>query len=346
MTAPKPVTLARAVDEYLATLATESTKRTYGAALSQMRKRFGDDTALADLTLQDVAGWLQEQWGGASSGTFNVRLRAVKSAAAWWAEQGWIPAGLTATVKPRKSRAVLAAEVLSPDEVRALMDRAAGSSAPSRQSPTGIRNKALIMLLYRSGLRIGEILSIRPGDIDHEARSIRVLRTKAGQPSTRYYHPTAEASLQQWLERRRSLGLNGRQPVFSTLQGAPLSQEYVRAMLKASAEEAGIEKRVHPHGLRHTFAGELVRSGADYETISRLLGHESVATTAKYLKGLTNAEAGAALGSLDMPDVGEGGQQAYPPEMFRSEAEEKSVEEQLAALRRELAELRKCKGEK
>ena len=219
MTAPKPVTLRRAADDFLATLATESTKRTYGAALSQMRKRFGDETHLSDLTPQDVAGWIQEKWGGASSGTFNVRLRAVKSAAAWWAKQGWIEPGLVADVEPRKARAEQPAQVLTPAEIQALMARALGSTAPSEQAATGIRNKALIMMLYRSGLRISEALSIRPGDIDHEARSIRVLKTKSGQPQTRYYHRTAEDALARWLDVRKGLGINGRAEAFCTTSG-------------------------------------------------------------------------------------------------------------------------------
>ncbi|MGO8959108.1 MAG: tyrosine-type recombinase/integrase [Streptosporangiaceae bacterium] len=340
MTAPKPVTLGRAAEEYLASLATESTKRTYGAALKAMRARFGDDTALADITPQDVAAWLQQQWGGASSGTFNVRLRAVKSAAAWWAGQGWAEPGLVAGVEPRKSRAEQPAQVLTPAEIQALMARALGSTAPSEQSPTGIRNKALIMLLYRSGLRISEALSIRPGDIDHEARSIRVLKTKSGQPQTRYYHRTAEDALARWLDVRKGLGINGRAEAFCTTggrggsrPGRPLSRQYVAQMLKDSAGEAGIVKRVHPHGFRATFAAELENSGEPIEVICKLLGQSSVAVTARYLASLTNHQAGRALAAASLPDVGEGGQG------------EQTVEEQLAALRRELAELRKCKGE-
>ena len=344
MTAAKPVTLGRAAEAFLADngpLGTESTKRTYGAALSQMRKRFGDDTPLADLTPQDVAGWLQEQWGSQSSGTFNVRLRAVRSAAAWWAEQGWIPAKLTEKVKPRKERAELEVVVFTPDELKALMAAAIGVTAPSEQSPTGIRNKALIMFMYRSGLRIGEALAMKPGDINQEDRSIRVQRTKAGEAQVRFWHPSADAALQQWLERRRALGFNGRQPVFCTIStgprtkpGSEMSQDYIRKMLRECAKDAGIDKRVHPHELRHTYAVELVRSGADLETIRRLLGHKTLAHTARYLAAIANAEAGEVLSSLQMPDVGEG-----------ESAGERDVMAELDELKRQLAEMRKCKGE-
>lgn len=319
MTAPKPVTLARAADEYLDTLGTESTKRTYGAALKAMRARFGDDTALSDLTPENVDEWLQETWGGdqASAATFNVRLRGVRAAARWWARKGWIPAGLTEDVESRKARAVREVVILTPDELKALMERALGSPSPSAQSPTGIRNKALIMFMYRSGLRISEVLAMRPGAIDHGDQSIRVHNTKAGKTQVRYYHATAEESLARWLDTRRTFGFNGRQPVFCTISAGPrtkpgneMSRQAVSQMLKESAKQAGIDKRVHPHELRHTYAVELVRSGADVATIQRLLGHESLASTAKYLASLTNSEAGAVLRSLDMPDVGEGGQQA------------------------------------
>ena len=259
----------------------------------------------------------------------------MKSAAAWWAKQGWIEPGLVADVEPRKARTEHGAQVLTPDEMVALMRCALGSGAP-----TGIRNKALIMLLYRSGLRISEALSIRPAAISHDARSIRVLSTKSGEAQTRFYHASAEDSLARWLDTRRNLGFNGRQPVFCTIStgprtkpGNPLSREYVAGMLKESAEQAHIDKRVHPHGFRATFAAELENSGEPIEVICKLLGQSSVAVTARYLASLTNHQAGRALAAASLPDVGEGGQ------------EEQTVEEQLAALRRELAELRKCKGE-
>ncbi|UCC29176.1 MAG: tyrosine-type recombinase/integrase [Phycisphaerales bacterium] len=78
-------------------------------------------------------------------------------------------------------------------------------------------------------------------------------------------------------------GLRGRHPVFCTLGGHPMAAAYVRVMLKRLAVRAGIDKRVHAHGLRHTHAAQLRAEGVDIAIISRQLGHASIATTARYL---------------------------------------------------------------
>jgi site-specific recombinase XerD len=94
------------------------------------------------------------------------------------------------------------------------------------------------------------------------------------------------AILLRWMEKRRSLGLTGRQPLFCTLQGRPLHASYVRTALHRLGEKAGVEKRVHPHGLRHTLAFELMWEGVPAPVIQRQLGHTSLATTQRYLDHL------------------------------------------------------------
>ena len=175
----------------------------------------------------------------------------------------------------------------------------------SRRAPTGIRNRALLMLLYRSGLRVSEVLALRPADVDLTRHSIRLLDTKSGGAQTRGFHPSADDALSRWLDTRRSLGIGGEHGprLFCTLAGGPLSDDYVRGLLRRLAAKAGITKRVHPHGLRHTFAVELEAAGTPVTTISKLLGHSSVAVTARYLDHLTNGEAVAALQSVDLPPL-------------------------------------------
>ena len=95
--------------------------------------------------------------------------------------------------------------------------------------------------------------------------------------------PGAAAIIERWLDARSRLGLGGRHPVFCTLSGRPMATAYVRVMLKRLAARAGIEKRVHAHGLRHTHAAQLRAEGVDIAIISRQLGHASITTTARYL---------------------------------------------------------------
>jgi len=188
------------------------------------------------------------------------------------------------------------AEVLSSDEVTALL------SACSPRAKTGIRNRALLMLLYRSGLRVSEVLAIRPADLDAAAHSIRLLDTKSGQAQTRGFHPSADDTLARWLDTRKALGVR-RGTIFCTLDGGKMSDQHVRNLMKRLAVKAGIEKRVHPHALRHTFAVELETSGTPVTVISKLLGHSSVAVTSRYLDHLTNRQAVSALEAAELPGL-------------------------------------------
>jgi len=94
------------------------------------------------------------------------------------------------------------------------------------------------------------------------------------------------ADKERWLDARSRLGLSGRHPVFCTLKGRRMTDAYVRVMLKRLGARAGINKRVHAHGLRHTHAAQLRAEGVDIGIISRQLGHSSIATTARYLDHL------------------------------------------------------------
>lgn len=198
----------------------------------------------------------------------------------------------TSPLKGRK----FPAEPLTPEEVALLIAQC------SRKSTTGIRNRALLTLAYRSGLRISELLALRPADVNFTHHSLRLLDTKTGEAQTRGFHSSADDALARWIERRSSLRLrNG--PLFCTLQGGPVSDKYVRNMLGRLARDAGIGKRVHPHGFRHTFAAELDAAGTSITVISKLLGHHNVPTTALYLDHLTNRQAVAALGKVDLPPL-------------------------------------------
>ena len=188
------------------------------------------------------------------------------------------------------------AEVLTTDEVAAII---AGCSS---KAPTGIRNRALLTLLYRSGLRISEALALKPSDVNLDTHAIRVLHGKGNKATTRGFHPSATDALARWTDIRKQNGMRGG-VLFCTLQGGPLWPQYVRILLQRLAASAGIDKRVHPHALRHTFAVELERAGTPVTVISKLLGHSSVAVTSRYLDHLTNHQAVSALEAVDLPSL-------------------------------------------
>lgn len=175
----------------------------------------------------------------------------------------------------------LAAEPLTRAEVNALLAQC------SRRAPTGIRNRALITVLYRTGLRIFEALALQPKDVDLDNGTLRVLHGKGDKMRTVGLDAGTIDSLTRWLEVRSAyVPRNGGRPLFCTLDGRPVQQQYVRNMLRRIAAKAGVEKRVHPHGFRHTHAAELVQERAPMTVIRDQLGHASLATTDRYLRGI------------------------------------------------------------
>lgn len=175
----------------------------------------------------------------------------------------------------------LPAEPLTADEVRALI------KACSNRAPTGVRNRALIVVLYRGGLRLNEALQLCPKDLDRKRNTIRVLHGKGDKSRLVGLDDGAWSVLDRWLDRRAALGINGRRRLFCTLNGDPIQTAYVRALLPRLARKAGIDKRVHPHGLRHTHAFELANEGHPIHVIQAQLGHSSLAVTDRYIRHLS-----------------------------------------------------------
>lgn len=169
------------------------------------------------------------------------------------------------------------AEVLTKSEVRALLE------ACGKEKWTDRRNYALIMLLYRTGVRISEALALRPCDVDGERGAIRVLHGKGGRARTVGIDPMGLEVLMGWIEEHGERGHSAGEPVFVTRSGRAVSQGYLRRKLPELGKAAGIHKRVHAHGLRHTHASELRAEGVDIAVIKRQLGHRSLLTTIEYL---------------------------------------------------------------
>lgn len=175
------------------------------------------------------------------------------------------------------------AEPLTRAEVAALLRQC------SVKAPTGIRNRTLIAVMYRAGQRISEALALRPADVNQEDGTLRILHGKGDKARTVGLDAGAMDTVARRMDRCREFGFrNG--PLFCTLAGGPVSDRYVRNMLKRIAAKAGLEKRVHPHGLRHTHAAELVREGTPVNVIRDQLGHSSLAVTDRCLRNVAPAD--------------------------------------------------------
>lgn len=170
---------------------------------------------------------------------------------------------------------------LTKDEVLALMD------VCSRRAPTGIRDRALICLLWRGQLRISEALDLKPADLDAESCTIRILHGKGDKSRVAVIDRQTVEVLNHWLAVRGNLGINGHAPIFCTLKGGPMSTAHVRSsMLPRRGRKAGITKRVHAHGLRHSGASDLAGEGVPLIEIMAQLGHQRISTTSTYIHNI------------------------------------------------------------
>ncbi len=187
----------------------------------------------------------------------------------------------------------LPAEILTPAEIRRLLD------ACARRGPSGLRNRALIVVLWRGGLRSAEALALELRDVDQEAGTVTIRHGKGNRRRVVGLDPPAFAVLERWLAVRRELGIPRGAPVFCMItngnRGRPMGAAYWREAIKKLGVKAGIEKRVHSHGLRHTHAVELMREGVPLLVIQRQLGHSSLQITQRYLDHLEPGEVVATM---------------------------------------------------
>ena len=137
---------------------------------------------------------------------------------------------------------------------------------------------------------MAEALALKIKDVDPDVGTVTVLHGKGDRRRVVGLDPGAMAIVLRWVDKRRSLGISGRSPLFGTLGSRPLHASYVRTMLHRVGANAGVEKRVHPHALRHSMAFELMWEGMPVPLIQAQLGHTSLATTQRYLDHLAPRE--------------------------------------------------------
>jgi len=166
---------------------------------------------------------------------------------------------------------------LSNDEVIRLLDM------PDTTTPTGQRDKAILELLYASGIRVSEIAGLNLRNINLETREILVWGKGSKERMTLIGEPAAAAVDRYLREGRRQLLGNFRgDSLFINRYGRRLSERYIQKMIHKYAIAAGIDKRVFPHMMRHSFATHLLDGGADLRVVQELLGHSNLSTTQIY----------------------------------------------------------------
>jgi integrase/recombinase XerC len=258
----------------------EHTVRAYAGDVSSLFEhahRMGCEDA-SDVTIGVLRSWLARlHSGGASRATLARRASSARVFTAWATRDGLISADPGVLLASPKGRRALP-EVLRVDEAAAVM-RAAGDDT----SPRGLRNAAIVELLYATGARVSELCGLDVDDVNAGRHTVRLLGKGAKERTVPLGEP-AVAALGSWLARGR--------PRFATSEsGAALllgarggridprtARQVVHERLKAVDGVADLG----PHGLRHTAATHLLEGGADLRSVQELLGHATLATTQIY----------------------------------------------------------------
>lgn len=174
-----------------------------------------------------------------------------------------------------------APETLTVEEIRSLLDQ------PSGKSPKELRDKAMLELLYATGLRVSELISLKVSDLNMEMCFLECGTGDDYRLRVVPFEKRAYKALKRYLEEARAAFCYDQDTLFTNCQGAPLTRQGFWKILKGYAVKAGIQKDITPNMIRHSFATHLVDNGADLKSVQALLGHADISTTQVYMKNHT-----------------------------------------------------------
>jgi integrase len=188
------------------------------------------------------------------------------------------------------------------EDIVSLLDACQPHRAGRQAELSALRLRALIVVLWRTGLRISEALALEERDLDRRSCAVTVRRGKGGKRRISAMDEWAWGELDVWLEARRDLPFGA---VFCVLSGRtagrPISATDARRQLREAAGAAGLRRRANPHCFRHAHAVELWREDMDVYTIQQQLGHARLDVTAAYLRGVSPMEVLRPIGQRRPP---------------------------------------------
>ena len=233
-----------------------------------------DINKTSDLTVISFITMLKK--GGLSNRSIARNLIAIKIFYKFLAQDRHIKNNPTLNIETPKRETKLP-QVLNIEEVESLLQ------APHKNTPLGLRDSAFLELLYATGLRVSEIVSLSLNDINLEAGYLIAY----GKGSKERVVPIGEVSqniIGEYLKKSRPTLLHNKQSsyLFVTRSAKPISRQGFWKIIKKYSSAAGIKKNITPHTLRHSFASHLLERGADLRSVQMMLGHVDISTTQIY----------------------------------------------------------------
>lgn len=229
-----------------------------------------------DIKAQDLADYVKFlEDSKFAAATVSRNIASLKAFYHYMVQEGLVEEDISDKLKAPKIEKK-APEIMSPDEVVRLLEQ------PSGDSPKEIRDKAMLELLYATGIRVTELITLNLSDVnmqmnfilcrDRNKERIIPFGAAAKNAMARYLDGTRE----EMLENKKS------EVLFANCSGQPMSRQGFWKLIKHYAKKADIQADITPHTLRHSFAAHLVENGADLRSVQEMLGHSDISTTQIY----------------------------------------------------------------
>lgn len=250
---------------------------------------FKDKKSVEQISGEDLEIFVRHEMNsGMSANSTLRRLSAIHGFLVFLKKEKYLMTELVEVSGPKKSFRFPIS--LSIEEVERLLE------SPNLKKPDGIRDKAMLEMMYASGLRVGELLALRRGDVNLKNKMIKVMGKGAKERKV----PLGDFALQYLIDylhkvREKSLGKDSPY-LFLNKYGKPLSRQYFFKMIRKYALEAGLTKTISPHTLRHCFATHMIEGGAELRAVQEMLGHTNISTTQIY----THMSAQRIIGAYDL----------------------------------------------
>jgi len=264
------------VERNASPLTLKSYREDLTALCDYLQEAMGECPRPDEVTTLDLRGYVSFlAESGYAKTTIARRLASLRSFFRFGQRDGYANSNPAKPLRnPRKGRSL--PHFLTAEEIGQLL------SAPPKNQPLGLRDRAILETLYSAGLRVSELAGLCNGDLDLAEGVIRV-RGKGRRERISPLGSYAVAALTAWLSKRKLAGAAGdRAPVFVNKFGHRLTTRSVARMLEKYLKLTGLDRRTTPHTLRHSFATHLLDRGADIRSVQELLGHRSLVTTQIY----------------------------------------------------------------
>jgi len=239
-------------------------------------------TEFSALELNHIRSWLANlQTKGAARSSITRRVVSIRAFTYWGARNGWLNSDIgRELVAPKPERHL--PDVLDVESAALALEALALRNS-EEQTPESIRDLAIVETLYASGIRVSELTGLDLLDIDRERQTLRVVGKGDKERIVPIGNPAMRA-IENWLTegRPKLVSEDSAAALFLGSRGKRIDQRVVRAIVYEAMSALGGDRRLSPHGLRHSAATHLLEGGADLRTVQEILGHSSLSTTQIY----------------------------------------------------------------